>query len=145
MNGQSSEKKFFWISGNSMLPSYKEGDLVAGEPFTGTLHPGRCYGFAYNGQKLCHRLVCLDKGHAIFAGDNSVHYEAVKLSEIFFAVDESELSIYIYFIRAANGIFYRIRRFFLFARIRIALFKRLLPLLQKATVWNKKNPTKNRK
>jgi signal peptidase I len=138
MNAESDKITFFRVSGDSMLPWYKDGDIVWGRPFDGTLERGRSYGFFYSGKKLLHRFVRIRGGDAVFAGDFSARFERVPVGNVFFTVEEPEGKLYINLITAANALFYLFRRCPLAGRMKMALLKRAFPCLRRKSHGNKR-------
>lgn len=61
-----------WLIGGSMHPTLREGDELFVEPRTGRPRLGDVIVFPYSGRMLAHRVIGLESGIVLAAGDASV-------------------------------------------------------------------------
>ena len=100
--------KIFSISGTSMYPLYRDGDIVIGKVFDGNLKRGACYGFVYNNKRVFHRFIGKRKRNLIFSGDNTSFYESVNENEVFFSANNSGFALYNFGVTIVDIIFYKL-------------------------------------
>ena len=140
------ELKIHSVAGSSMLPLYKDGDILTGRDFDGILLKGSCYGFYYRGNRLFHRFVCFDKESIVFSGDNTNSFESVPLGDVFFTADDYGPWGYQTVAKGTNYLCYKLKLCFLHRRFKPIIIKRAYNCNRFVEgIWKKRENMKSHK